>query len=114
MAFLKALLPVTASALYIVSAERRVGCVYIKQRCTEEFRIEAIRQVTERGYSVAEVAGRLGMTTHSSSIPVRSLCHLLEVHPIACDLIHSGFRIDLMKAMGVACLDRSLPLRQLV
>jgi transposase len=35
------------------------------KRYTEEFKIEAVRQVTERGYSVAEVAGRLGMTTHS-------------------------------------------------
>ena len=35
------------------------------KRYTEEFKIEAIKQVTERGYSVAEVAGRLGVTTHS-------------------------------------------------
>ena len=28
-----------------------------KKRYTEEFKIEAVRQVTERGYSVAEVAG---------------------------------------------------------
>jgi transposase-like protein len=35
------------------------------KRYTKEFKIEAVGQVTERGYSVAEVAGRLGMTTHS-------------------------------------------------
>ena len=35
------------------------------KRYTKEFKIEAVRQVVERGYSVAEVAGRLGMTTHS-------------------------------------------------
>ena len=35
------------------------------KRYTEEFKIEAVKQVTERGYSVAEVAGRLGTTTHS-------------------------------------------------
>ncbi len=35
------------------------------KRYTEEFRIEAVKQVTERGYSVAEVADRLGTTTHS-------------------------------------------------
>ena len=34
--------------------------VMSKKRYTEEFKIEAVRQVTERGYSVAEVAGRLG------------------------------------------------------
>ena len=35
------------------------------KRFTDEFRIEAVKQVTERGYSVAEVAERLGTTTHS-------------------------------------------------
>ena len=35
------------------------------KRYTEEFKIEAVKQVTERGYSVAEVANRLGTTTHS-------------------------------------------------
>lgn len=35
------------------------------KRYTEEFKIEAVKQVTERGYSVAEVAERLGTTTHS-------------------------------------------------
>ncbi len=31
----------------------------------EEFKIEAVKQVTEKGHSVAEVAARLGTTTHS-------------------------------------------------
>ena len=35
------------------------------KRYTEEFKIEAVRQVVERGHSVADVASRLGMTTHS-------------------------------------------------
>ena len=35
------------------------------KRYTEEFKIEAVRQVIDRGYSVAEVADRLGTTTHS-------------------------------------------------
>ncbi len=34
-------------------------------RYPEEFKIEAVRQVTERGLPVAEVASRLGMSTHS-------------------------------------------------
>lgn len=34
-------------------------------RYTDEFKQEAVRQVTDRGHSVAEVAGRLGVTTHS-------------------------------------------------
>jgi transposase len=35
------------------------------KRYTEEFKIEAVKQVTGRGYSVLEFAERLGMTTHS-------------------------------------------------
>lgn len=34
-------------------------------RYTDEFKREAVRQVTERGHPVVEVAGRLGVTTHS-------------------------------------------------
>ncbi|HDB7619045.1 IS3 family transposase [Pseudomonas aeruginosa] len=35
------------------------------KRYTDEFRAEAIKQVTERGYPVAEVAQRLGVSSHS-------------------------------------------------
>lgn len=34
-------------------------------RYTQEFKQEAVRQVTERGHSVAEVAARLGINKHS-------------------------------------------------
>jgi transposase len=36
-----------------------------KQRFTPEFKDEAVRQVIERGYKVAEVAARLGVSAHS-------------------------------------------------
>lgn len=36
-----------------------------KPHYPEEFKIEAVRQVTERGLPVAEAAARLGMSTHS-------------------------------------------------
>jgi transposase len=36
-----------------------------KPRFTEEFKIDAIKQITERGYSVADVSKRLGVSTHS-------------------------------------------------
>tara|TARA_Y100001951_G_C11261129_1_gene252587 strand:- start:889 stop:1188 length:300 start_codon:yes stop_codon:yes gene_type:complete len=36
-----------------------------KQRYPEEFKIEAVKQVTVSGHSVADVAQRLGTTTHS-------------------------------------------------
>lgn len=35
------------------------------QRFTPEFKEEAVRQVVERGYSVAEVSARIGVSTHS-------------------------------------------------
>jgi transposase len=36
-----------------------------KKRYPDEFKIEAVRQVTDRGHSVAQVSSRLGVTTHS-------------------------------------------------
>lgn len=36
-----------------------------KVRFTEEFKKDAIKQVTERGHSVADVSRRLGVSTHS-------------------------------------------------
>lgn len=35
------------------------------KRYTEEFKIEAVRQITEMNYPVAEVAGRLGVSQYS-------------------------------------------------
>lgn len=35
------------------------------KRYTNEFKTEAVKQVTERGYPVAEVAQRLGVSSHS-------------------------------------------------
>jgi len=35
------------------------------KRYTDEFKKEAVKQVTERGYSVTEVAERLGVTSNS-------------------------------------------------
>ena len=35
------------------------------KRYPEEFRIEAVKQVVDRGHSVADVAKRLDITTHS-------------------------------------------------
>jgi transposase len=35
------------------------------KRYPDEFKNEAVKQVVDRGHSVADVASRLGMTTHS-------------------------------------------------
>ena len=37
----------------------------MSKRYTEEFRREAVRQIREHGHPVAEVAERLGVSTHS-------------------------------------------------
>ena len=34
-------------------------------RFTEDFKTEAIKQITERGHSISEVSQRLGVSTHS-------------------------------------------------
>jgi transposase len=44
---------------------RRSWVVMNVERYTEEFRIEAINQVTDWGHPVAEVASRLGVISHS-------------------------------------------------
>ena len=36
-----------------------------KQRYPEEFKIEAVKQITERGHKVADVSARLGVSQHS-------------------------------------------------
>ena len=36
-----------------------------KQRYPEEFKTEAVKQITERGYKVADVSARLGVSQHS-------------------------------------------------
>lgn len=36
-----------------------------KQQFTPEFKDEAVRQITERGYAVSEVSERLGVSAHS-------------------------------------------------
>ena len=35
------------------------------KRYPEEFKIEAVKQVTDRGHAVADVASRLGVSQHS-------------------------------------------------
>jgi len=41
------------------------GVFMSNKRYTEEFRQEAVKQVTERGHKVADVADRLGVSTYS-------------------------------------------------
>lgn len=38
------------------------------KRYTEEFKIEAVKQVTDRGYKIGDVAERLGVTSTFSCL----------------------------------------------
>lgn len=40
-----------------------------KQRYPEEFKAEAVKQITERGHKVADVSARLGVSQHSPFDP---------------------------------------------
>lgn len=44
------------------------------KRYPEEFKIEVVKQVTDRGYSVADVANRLDVTTHSLYAWIKKYC----------------------------------------
>ena len=41
------------------------GCDMSSQRYSPEFKREAVRQIVERGYSVADVSERLGVSARS-------------------------------------------------
>lgn len=55
------------------------------KRYPEEFKIEAVRQVTERGHSIAEVSSRLGTTTHSLYAWIRKYGPNAETHQVEAD-----------------------------
>ncbi|GHB13594.1 hypothetical protein GCM10007159_39960 [Modicisalibacter luteus] len=49
-----------------------------RQRYTEEFKIEAVKQVTERGHPIAEVAARLGVSGYSPYQWIKRYAKLAE------------------------------------
>ena len=54
-----------------------------KQRYPEEFKTEAVKQITERGHKVADVSARLGVSQHwaSPSFP-HSLYQWIKAHRV--------------------------------
>lgn len=66
-------------------------------RFTPEFKEEAVRQITERGYSVADVSERLGVSAHSLYKWVRSVKPDNNVHQ-AQDLLDARTEILRLKA----------------
>lgn len=60
------------------------------KRFTDEFKAEAVKQVRERGYPVAEVAERLGMSSHS-------LYAWLREHGVSRDARKAQKEVDLVQ-----------------
>lgn len=68
------------------------------KRYPDEFKIEAVKQVVEYGHSVADVASRLGTTTHSlyawikkfgpdsADYATAAADSPVSLHPIACNV----------------------------
>ena len=50
----------------------------MSQRFTEEFKIQALKQIVEHGYSVASVAERLGVISSSLYNWIKVYLHLLS------------------------------------
>lgn len=77
------------------------------KRYPEEFRVEAVRQVNERGYSVAEVADRLGISTKTlydwrgkmagSSVQKQSTDNQLEIAQLKAELKRVKEERDILK-----------------
>ena len=76
------------------------------QRFSPEFKDEAVRQIVDRGYSVAEVSERLGVSAHSlykwvkavkpdktdeqAAALIEARSEVLKLHPTAARCIGSG------------------------
>lgn len=78
------------------------------KRYTDEFKVEAVRQVTERGHKVYDVASRLGITTHSlyswirkagkdKAAPQRALEEAAEVRRLKSELKRVTEERDILK-----------------
>ena len=55
------------------------------KRYTEEFKVEAVKQVTDRGHSLADVASRLGISIHSLYAWRKQYTNPSSTHPVGLD-----------------------------
>jgi transposase len=77
------------------------------KRYTEEFRREAVKQVVERGYSVSEVAQRLGISTkilyqwrskyHGTTTEIKSAGDQTEIAKLKAELKRVTEERDILK-----------------
>ena len=77
------------------------------KRYTQQFKEEAVKQVVERGYSVAEVAERLGISTktlyhwkasmHASAKEVEATDDLAEIARLKSELMRVTEERDILK-----------------
>lgn len=82
------------------------------KRYSEEFKKEAVKQITEGGYAVADVARRLGTTTHSlyawrqkygnnSQQAIKDSCQQTEISRLKADLKRVTEERDILKKAAV-------------
>ena len=77
------------------------------KRYTQQFKEEAVRQIVERGYSVADVAERLGIctktlyhwktTVHGSTQQVNSSNDQMEIARLKSELVRVTEERDILK-----------------
>jgi len=78
-----------------------------KGNFTEDFKLDAIRQITERGHSVADVSQRLGVSSHSlyawmkrfgkTSVVDLKDNHLVEIRRLKQELARVTEERDILK-----------------
>ena len=90
-----------------------------RKRFTEEFKIEAVRQITERGFAVRDVGDRLGVSPHSLytwikqyGIPaekrVQQQDQSAEVKRLQAQLKRVTEERDILKNAAVSSIDQSV------
>ncbi len=69
------------------------------KRYPEEFKIEAVKQITERGHPVAEEAGRIGISEHSLYAWVKQYRLLAEIRRLKAELKRITEEHDILKRL---------------
>jgi transposase len=88
-----------------------------KKRYTEEFKLEAVKQVTDRGHAVADVAARLGISSYSlyqwikrHSVPaadrIAAQDQQGEIRRLKSELKRVTEERDILKKAAVGSIDR--------